>query len=192
MNVLPFFAPSFERYLTLERVHPTRTYNYAKRGVFGLPVIELTQHGPKCKLGESWLYMAVPVNARIDGISKEDRLYVGAQTQDRMFRGDGVDSANYHHAEMREGNGSDNPVTHLRAGKGIDIYRIPAEKIAATVNGTPDLVGLVPLLNQPKTPRKHIGYWFEQYILYAEPGIWRWNTAIADKSIARILSSPHA
>ena len=47
MNVIPFFAPSFERYMTLERVHPTRTYDYEKRGVAGFPVIEVSQYTPK-------------------------------------------------------------------------------------------------------------------------------------------------
>ena len=102
-----------EHYLTLQRVDTFRKYNYAKRNYFDLPVIEVSRHGQKCKNGESWLYFAVPSNARLNSLAPEDRLYVGAQKQDRMFRGDGLNGNNYHHAEMRKGNGDDNPVAFL-------------------------------------------------------------------------------
>ncbi|MDO8313145.1 MAG: hypothetical protein Q7T25_14520 [Sideroxyarcus sp.] len=187
MDILRYLAPSFEHYLTLERVHPTRTYNYAARGYTGLPVIEATQHRPKCKIGESWLYVAAPAKARLDALASGDRLYVGAQTQDRMFRGDGMGGSNYHHAEMRAGNGIDNPISFLNAAQKIHIHRISADAIGAIVSKTPAMASLAKLLLQPRTARKHVGYWFEQYILFHEHAQWRWNTATADAEIRRIL-----
>ena len=187
MDILHYLAPSFEHYLTLERVHPTRTYNYAKRGYKDLPIIEVTRHRPKCKIGESWLYVAVPAEAHLGGLGSGEKLYVGAQTRDRMFRGDGMDGNNYHHAEMRAGNGDDNPVNFLKAGQKIHIHRISAEEIEATVAKTPAMTSLVRLLQQPRTVRKHMGYWFEQYILFHEHVQWRWNTATANNGIRMLL-----
>jgi hypothetical protein len=189
MNILPFLASSFDLYLTLERVHPSRTYDYKKKGFVGIPVIEVTQHGQKCKQGESWMYVATPLGAKLDALELDERLYVGAQTQDRMFRGDGLGGDNYHHAQMRSGNGVDTPVAFLKSGRRINIHRISATALASRVSETPELRFLVPLLRQPKAPRKHVGYWFEQYVLFSEPGLWRWNTAVAEKAVAAILNT---
>lgn len=119
----------------------------------------------------------------------DDRLYVGAQTKDRMFRGDGLNGSNYHHAEMREGNGIDTLVNFLTSHQQIAIYRARAQRIAALVTEDSKLETLCVLLEQPLTPRKHLGWWFEQYILYTEPKKWRWNTASADKSLSKLFSS---
>jgi len=188
-NLLPSIATVAERYLTLLRVHPTKIYNYAKRGFVGLPIIEVEQHGPKCKQGESWIYFAVPDGADLIALKPSERLYVGAQTQDRMFRGDGLDGANYHHAEMRAGNGDDTPLTFLRAGRRIAIYRAQADRIAAMIQTQPSLSRLQVLLQQPRTPTKHLGWWFEQYVLFSEPRQWRWNTAPANKVVALLFAS---
>ena len=187
MDILRYLAPSFEHYLTLERVHPTRTYNYAKRGYVGLPVIEVAQHRPKCKIGESWLYVAIPADARLGALNSAEKLYVGAQTQDRMFRGDGMRGSNYHHAEMRAGNGNDNPISFLNGARKIHIHRISADAIGAIVSKTPAMTSLAKLLLQPRTARKHVGYWFEQFILFHEHAHWRWNTAPAEDGVRRIL-----
>jgi hypothetical protein len=187
MDILQYLAPSFEHYLTLERVHPTRTYSYAARGYTGLPVIEVTQHRPKCKIGESWLYVAAPATARLSTLGSGEKLYVGAQTQDRMFRGDGMGGSNYHHAEMRAGKGDDNPVSFLNTVGKISIHRISAEAIGVIVSRTPAMAPLAKLLLQPRTSRKHVGYWFEQYILSHEHSQWRWNTATAEKGIRGML-----
>src|SRR4051812_21743440 len=190
LNVLRFLSSSFEHYITLDRVHPTRAYNYAKRNLYNLPVIDAIRHAPKCKMGDSWLYVAIPVDSRLDTLRQDEKLYVGAQTQDRMFRGDGLSGDNYHHNEMRKGNGEeDNPVAYLRTGRKIEIHRISASAIAEAVRKTSDLTFLEPLLHQPRTARTHTGYWFEQYILYAEPQDWRWNTAAANKAVAQILTA---
>ena len=186
-NLIPYLAPLAERYLTLLRVHPSYRYSYAKRGYFDVPVIEVDQHGPKCKQGETWLYFAVPSTACLTALAPEDRLYVGAQTQDRMFRGDGLDGKNYHHGEMRAGNGSDNPVAFLSTGQRIAIYRVPANRIDALVRQTPELEQLRVLAQQPRTPKKHLGWWYEQYVLYSEQKQWRWNTAAADKSLPKLF-----
>src|SRR5687768_16919984 len=134
MDLLALFAPYFERYLTLERVHPIKTYDYVARGFRGEPVIDLTMHGPKCKRGESWVYVAIPHGRRLDALKSDEKLYVGAQTQDRMFRGDGgIGRTNYHHAEMRSGNGADNPISLLRSGTKIDIHRGAADALEKAV-----------------------------------------------------------
>jgi hypothetical protein len=191
MSTLPFLLPhvasAFERYLTLQRAHPTRTYSYAARGFSNLPVIDVSQHGPKCRQGESWMYVAIPEGASIHSLAADERLYVGAQTQDRMFRGDECDGANYHHAEMRAGNGNDNPVAYLQSGRRVEIHRLSADAIRSRVEKVLELQQLVPLLRQPRTPRRHLAWWFEQYVLYREPKQWRWNSAGADKAVAEVL-----
>ena len=186
-NILPHLASSFEQYLTLERVHPTKTYNYSAKGYSNLPVFEVTMHGPKCKTGESWLYVATPTGSSLASLDATERLYVGAQTQDRMFRGDGMGGNNYHHAEMRAGNADDNLLSFLQMGRKVDIKRISADTINSIVMAATELESLIILLQQPKNSKKHIGWWFEQYILFTEPKLWRWNTHPADKAIATIL-----
>lgn len=191
-DLLSAAAPVAERYLTLLRVHPTRTYNYAARGYFDLPVIEVEQHAPKCKQGESWLYFAVPEAAAISALQQTDRLYVGAQTQDRMFRGDGLDGTNYHHAEMRAGNGSDTPVNFLKTDGRIAIYRARSDRIASQILARPELRHLHALTQQPRTKTKHLGWWMEQYVLFSQAGQWRWNTAKADKSLPTLFAGYRA
>jgi hypothetical protein len=188
-NLISAAASAAERYLTLLRVHPQKKYSYATRGFFNLPVIEVEQHGPKCALGESWLYFAVPEKADPSALQAGERLYVGAQTQDRMFRGDGMEGVNYHHAQMRAGNGSDTPVAYLSLGSRISVYRARSERIAALVEAQAPLTSLRVLAQQPRTPKKHLGWWFEQYVLFSEPKLWRWNTASADKAVSRLFAS---
>ncbi|MCB1995647.1 MAG: hypothetical protein KDG57_07165 [Rhodoferax sp.] len=48
MNIIQALAPLFERYITVERVHPTATYDYKARNMFGLPVFDIKMHRPKC------------------------------------------------------------------------------------------------------------------------------------------------
>lgn len=188
-KLIAHLAPIAEHYLTLLRVDPSRQYSYAKRGYFNLPVIEVEQHGPKCKKGESWLYFAIPDNASISRLASEERLYIGAQTQDRMFRGDRCGGNNYHHGEMRAGNGSDNPIAFLSTGQKVNIYRVPANKIETIILETPKLANLKVLAEQPRTSKKHLAWWYEQYVIYSEPMQWRWNTASADKSLIKIFES---
>ena len=187
-SLLPQLASSFSRYLTIENANPNKTYNYATRGHFNFPIFKVTQHAPKCKIGESWLYIAVPVGSSIRALAENERLYVGAQTQDRMFRGDGMGGNNFHHAEMRAGNGQDNPELFLKSGNKIEILRISADSIIEKVASAPELTCLALLLQQPKHAKRHIGWWFEQYLLFTEPKRWRWNTDPADKIVGQVLA----
>lgn len=183
MNVVSLLAPYFERYVTLERVHPSQTYDYKARGLFGLPVIEASLHKPKCS-PDSWLYVAAPVDASLSSLAQGEKLYVGSQTSDRMFRGDAMGGRNFHHAQMRTGNGEDNPVNYLRAGGRVTVHRINAALIAAAFTEVPNFHRFRPLLSQP---RKHVGYWLEQYVLMHELDEWRWNTAGADSAARAVL-----
>lgn len=183
MNLVSLLAPHFDRYLTLERVHPTKTYHYKARGFFDLPVIDITMHKTKCIPG-SWLYIAVPANANVTSLEPSEKLYIGSQTADRMFRGDGMAGQNFHHAEMRAGNGTDDPLTYLRSGRKVSIFCISAAAIAKAIATTASLSRFQPLLHQPK---KHVGYWFEQSVLDSERLDWRWNTAGADRTAQAVL-----
>ncbi len=187
--LLPHLAHRFEHYLTLERIHPSKTYSYRARGFFLLPVVEYTQHAPKCKNGESWMYVAIPERTSLYQLGSEERLYVGAQTQDRMFRGDGCKGSNYHHSEMRSGKGADNPIAFLNTGRSIEIHRIGEDSIRDQIASTEALAPLSVLLDQPITARRHVGWWLEQYLLLTEPGQWRWNTAMADRAVAAALAA---
>jgi hypothetical protein len=184
ISVLSLLAPYFDRYFTLERVHPSDTYNYKARNFYEIPVIDVTMHTPKCRTG-SWMYVAISGDAKLPTLDPGDKLYVGSQTKaDRMFRGDGMGGENFHHAQMRAGNGNDNPVNHLRSGNKVDVYRISANSIAAAVREVTALSRLAPLLVQSTN---HVGYWFEQFILSAEGQSWRWNTAAADARAQRVV-----
>ena len=183
--VFEALAPYFERYLTLERVHPTRTYNYKARGFIGWPVIEVTMHKPKCSAG-SWLYAAVPEGSNLPRVPATERLYVGSQTSDRMFRGDGMDGINFHHAQMRAGNGDDNPVNYLRAGGRVDLHRMSESAMNRALSDAPALARLATPIRA--MTKKHLGYWIEQVVLAEAPGLWRWNTAKADREALRLLA----
>jgi hypothetical protein len=188
--VIQHLAPLFERYITLHRVHPTKTYNYAKREYFGYTVIEATRHLPKCAKAESWMYVAAPSGARLATIMDAERLYVGAQTQDRMFRGDGgIGGSNFHHAEMRSGNGTDTLERLLRSGTEVSIYRIDDKRLTRAVNTFSVLAPFRVLLDQPITARTHRGWWFEQAVLHTEAGRWRWNTQPADRRVATLFQA---
>lgn len=187
MDIISTIAPLFERYITLERVHPTSKYDYKARGMFSLPVFECTMHRPKCAAG-SWTYVAVPAGADLAHLAEGQRLYVGTQTVDRMFRGDGMKGSNFHHAQMRAGNGSDTPEALLRAGQRIDIYRLDATRLATFLASRPHVQAQVPgLLQLIGHPAKHPGYWLEQFILHHEAKTWRWNTSGADREVERLL-----
>jgi len=188
-DILPFVAKHAEHYLTLHRVHPARTYNYQARGFKDQPVIEASRHAQKCRIGESWMYIAVPTGSKLNGLAQEEKLYVGAQTQDRMFRGDGLGGDNFHHAEMRAGKGSSNLVSFLRSGRAVEIHRIPSAQMCKVVQSVPELERLLPLTQQPLTSTKHLGWWFEQYVLYCDAQIWRWNSKPADMIIHKVLSA---
>lgn len=182
-NLISQLAPHFERYITLNRVHPSKVYHYKARDMFDLPVFEITPHKPKCGVG-SWLYTAVVGGSMLESLQAGEKLYVGSQTADRMFRGDGLGGTNFHHAQMRSGNGVDTPQTLMNSGKSIDIYRISGEAIKAALGAGVDAPDLRQFLSQQT--KRHVGYWVEQYVLHTERGQWRWNTASADRTIENL------
>lgn len=188
-DLIPHIAKYAERYLTLHRAHPTRTYSYIKRGFENQPVVEVSRHAHKCSQGETWMYIAVPSGAELGRLAQEERLYVGAQTQDRMFRGDNLAGDNFHHAEMRKGNGAKNLISFLRSGQEVDIFRFSGPRISDEVKSNGDLQPLEQLSQQVRTARKHLGWWYEQYVLFREPNVWRWNTDPADKIIKTVVQS---
>jgi hypothetical protein len=184
VNLLASLTPHFERYLTLERIHPTSTYNYKARGFFHWPVIDVTMHKPKCTPG-SWLYVAIPTGADLSALKPDEKLYVGSQTGDRMFRGDGMRGRNFHHAQMRAGNGDDTPEKYLKSGRRIDIHRLEESSMRRALAQAPSLGGFVAAVDA--LTRNHLGYWLEHTILAKEPKQWRWNTAAADREAGRLF-----
>jgi len=188
VDLIQNISPLAQKYITLKRVNTSQTYNYAARGFYELPVIDTVLHAPKCSIGESWLYFAIPSNIALNLLKPDDRLYIGAQTQDRMFRGDGLGGNNFHHAEIRAGNGADTPVAFLKSGREVTIYRVNAFKIEALLHREVELASLKALLNQKRTAKKHLSWWFEQYVLYSEPTQWRWNTDPASKEVSALFS----
>lgn len=185
--LIPHIASVAEHYLTLHRVHPKLTYNYIARGIRGEPVIECTRHLAKCAIGESWIYFAVSSGSNLCRLENQDKLYVGAQTQDRMFRGDGLSGDNFHHAEMRAGNGTDRLIAFLKTEGQVSVYRVSAIRICEIILSNTDLVSLRPLLTQPLTKQRHRAWWFEHYVLFREPKVWRWNTDPAARVIEQVL-----
>ncbi|WP_151445818.1 hypothetical protein [Lacisediminimonas profundi] len=181
---LKFLAPFFEHYITLEGVHPSLTYDYKARGLRNQPVIMSRRHQPKCAAGEAWTYIAVPHGAKLASLGDEERLYVGAQTSDRMFR---AGPENFHHAQMRAGNGDHNLVSYLRSTGRVAIHRIDTQRIVAGIRKEPELSRLIPITQQPASARFHMGYWFEQCLLTVHEGQWKWNTAKADGKVRRAL-----
>jgi hypothetical protein len=172
MNIVELLAPYFERYITINGTVRGKSYNYVKRGFKNLPVVDITFHSPKCDR-DSWLYVAVAKDSKLAALRPEEKLYAGSQTSDRMFRGDGLQGKNFHHAEMRSGNGERNLIRYLNAVGKVEIHRISARGLAETVAHVQKLRVFAPLLLQPN---KHPGYWFEQAILFHEPREWAWNT----------------
>ena len=185
MNLLHVLAPYFERYLTLERVHPTATYDYKARGFSGWPVIEVTMQQPKCTMG-SWLYVAIPEGAQLRALAPQERLYIGSQTGDRMFRGDGMAGRNFHHAQMRLGNGDDTPVKYLREHGRVEIQRMGEPSMKRALVEVQALASVAGVLESMR--RKHLGYWLEHLVLAVEPKQWRWITAAPDREAVRLAA----
>lgn len=188
-SIIRHLAPGFEVYLTLHCLHSSNTYSYAARKFFNLPVIEHTRHASKCKAGESWVYVAASSDASLDDLTSNQRLYIGAQTQDRMFRGDNLNDENFHHAEMRRGRGNDNLESYLKYSGEVKVYRIASVDAYRFAKSIHDLQSLYRLMQQPLPPRTHQAWWLEQYVLHYELPIWRWNKEGATVDVSRFLAS---
>lgn len=189
-SVISHLASGFELYLTLHRIHSTKVYSYAARKFFGLPVIEHTRHIPKCKMGESWVYVTIPAGASLTSLVVEERLYIGAQTADRMFRGDSLAGDNFHHAEMRRGRADDNLESYLRRIGQVSIHRIAAKEIHRLAKSKKELADLVLLMQLPLPPRAHQAWWLEQFVLHHELPTWRWNKDGSHPVVSRFLMRP--
>jgi hypothetical protein len=187
-TITQHLASGFELYLTLHGIHATKTYSYAARKFFNLPVIEHTRHSPKCKLGESWVYVAAPAEAKLAELDLDQMLYIGAQTSDRMFRGDNPHGDNFHHAEMRRGRDHDNLESYLRRGGQVNVHRIAAFDIHRLAKSKRELALFAELMAQPLPPRTHQAWWLEQYVLHHELPNWRWNTDGANAKVSAFLS----
>lgn len=188
-DLIPFVAKYAEHYLTLHRVHATHTYNYVAKDFYNNPVIEVSRHAKKCSAGETWMYVAVAGGSKLDNLSREEKLYVGAQTSDRMFRGDKPKVENFHHAQMRKGKGPNNLISFLRSGKEVEVYRFSGSRMRETINSIYEFQLLSMLIRQPLPPRAHLSWWFEQYVLHRELEHWQWNTKGAEKIIQKFLSA---
>lgn len=186
--IINLLAPYFERYITINRVIPGQYYNYVARGFQNLPVVDISMHLPKCS-ADSWLYVAVRAGADLRYLEPKDKLYIGSQTADRMFRGDGLGGGNFHHAEMRKGNGDRNLIRFLQEGERVDLHRLSAARISDAIENSGELSRYRPLLTQPKQPKKHIGYWFEQLVLHHEIRDWKWNTASAARDAKNVFAT---
>jgi hypothetical protein len=191
-NIIRNLASGFELYLTLHRIHATKTYDYAARESFNLSVIEHTRHRPKCKTGESWVYVAVPAMASLANLAPDQNLYIGAQTADRMFRGDNLGGENFHHAEMRRGRGDDNLESYLKRVGQVEVHRIAATDIYRLSTSKQELALLQRLMKQPLAPRTHQAGWLEQFVLHYELPMWRWNKDGANAYASRFLAEATA
>lgn len=130
------------------------------------------------------MYIAVDQGADLEDLQDGQLLYIGSQTQDRMFRGNDLDGnglggINYHHAEMRKGRGHGrNLISHLEMGRMVDIYRISGVDIEDAVA---DSDVLMPYLELMLSEEKHPGYWLEQIILDKTFHQWQWNSKGAER-----------
>lgn len=187
-DLLPFVAKHAEHYLTIHRVDATETYNYRVPEFVEVQVVDHSRHAKKCGKGETWMYIAVPRGANLTSLRKEQKLYVGSQTSDRMFRGDGPRVENFHHAQMRKGKGSSNLISFLQTGNEVDIYRFAGAAMRETVSSVNALNQLSALIQQPLPPRTHLSWWFEQYVLHKELDQWQWNRKGADAVVSNFLT----
>jgi hypothetical protein len=189
MDTLALVAPHLSPYLTLTGLVPGGQYTYAKRtGPKLWPAIATVFHTPdRKKLPKgSWLYVATDNPAGPAGGGFQP-LYVGSQTMDRMFRGDGMGGLNFHHAQMRNERGRYTLAEHLDAGKRAYVHVISGDELVRLAHTREDWAPWRPLTAQLT---KHVGYWFEQAILVetvkGSSSPWAFNCAPADSTAVRL------
>lgn len=138
--------------------------------------------------GQSWLYVAVKHGANLAHLASGERLYVGSQTLDRMFRADVARGIhNFHHREMRSGCGDDNLESFLAAGGQADILIASADALREIFEHNPALVAIMPALTALTARGKHLAHWIEQHVLMVEAGQWRWNKAGPESMAVRFF-----
>ena len=113
-------------------------------------------------------------NSDLNNLYDDQKLYVGSQKNDRMFRGP---TNNFHHKQMRKGNGLNNLEEYLKEGKTVDIYIISKDVLVSRAANDPKLKYISVILSDNSLKRTdHPGHWYEQTILFEEKSSWSWNT----------------
>jgi len=168
MSTFNNLSGNFVKYITIKGL-TGGTYNYRSKNH---PVVDYELHKEICKNG-SWLYIAVEGNSDVMNLNDSQKLYVGCKKErDRMFRPS--KGKNFHHKEMREGNGQNNLEVYLQIGGTVDIYIIDIlEMLDAEVS---ERQYMAAILADPPKYREHPAHWYEQIILSQEKRSWSWNT----------------
>jgi len=187
MNTIKKLSRYFQKYITITGL-TGETYTYKARSDKNYPVVDYVLHKEKCKLG-SWLYIAVDGNSDLNNLDNAQKLYVGSQTQDRMFRGDGLKGKNFHHLEMRKGFGQNNLEEYLQKGRTVEIYIISKGVLERGAAEAPELEHIAPILADDSLRKyaNHPAYWYEQIILSEEKRSWSWNEKGADSKAQEII-----
>jgi len=194
MNTIKKLSMYFKKYITITGF-TGETYTYLarskdKNNPEKYPVLNYQLHREKCKPG-SWLYIAVEGDSDLNNLDNAQKLYVGSQKKDRMFRGDGLDGLNFHHREMRKGNGQNNLERYLHKGGTVDIYIISKNALVSAASRSPELKHIAQILADEKLKEDNSfefpGYWYEQTILYEEKSSWSWNTKGAASKAQKII-----
>ena len=176
----------FKKYITIKGF-TGEEYTYKKRSDKNYRVVDIELHKEKCKPG-SWLYIAVEGNSDVIDLDDSQKLYVGSQTKDRMFRGDGLDGKNFHHQQMREGNGQNNLEEYLQLGGTVDIFIIGKdilEELAAKVTELQFVSAILADDSLKRTDQP--GWWYEQIILSEEKESWSWNIKGAGSDVKKAV-----
>lgn len=190
MDLIATIASQLTPYITISGL-AGRTYTYRKRfGDRQFPVMAHTMHQRKGAPG-AMLYVAVAAEADLSQLKQGQKLYVGSQgSVDRMFRGDGLNGENFHHAQMRDGNRGQGLETYVARGGKVVIYAVSSSKLAELAGKAPQLQNFKPFATGEAAlsrGRNHAGFWAEQIILRDEHGQWAWNTQGASSDSLAML-----
>jgi hypothetical protein len=122
-------------------------------------------------------------------ITDADKLYVGAQTSDRMFRGDNCEVENFHHDQMRCDGKERGLVPYLRtSGREVEIFRASAASLLRVIRAEPSARWLDRL-----SGHHHFGELVESLVLYLERPVqtWKWNKKGPNKAHLCALADAH-
>lgn len=108
-----------------------------------------------------------------------------------MFRGDGLKGKNFHHQEMRNGNGLVNLEEYLEKGNKVEIYVISKNILEKATKEEPSLKKYEVLISDTSLKKysQHPAYWYEQIILSEENNCWAWNSKGADNKAFKIINN---
>jgi len=176
----------FKKYITIKGF-TGEEYTYKKRSDKNYRVVDIELHKEKCKPG-SWLYIAVEGNSDVIDLDDSQKLYVGSQTKDRMFRGDNLDGKNFHHEQIREVNGQNILEEYLEIGGTVDIFIIGKdilEELAAQVTELQFVSAILADASLKRTDQP--GWWYEQIILSEEKESWSWNIKGAGSEVKKAV-----